>query len=114
MYLVDERPDGRYIAQPVALVWEPLQEGAAPDPTMIFEHNRGEQFLKSMADELARAGFRADELKAKDTQVEAVKYHLEDMRKLVFSFLPPAQARLGIDPSGVMAALKKEVDDSGH
>lgn len=39
---------------------------------------------QQLFDELWRAGFRSSEQTSKESALEATKFHLEDMRKLVF------------------------------
>ncbi len=62
-----------------------------PEPTIKVDRTVSHQFLQGLADGLADTGFRPNELKSKDKELEATKYHLEDMRKLVNeALLPPA------------------------
>ena len=55
-----------------------------PEPTLTFSGHDSIQFLQGLADGLAEVGFRPDILKASDKELSATRYHLEDMRKLVF------------------------------
>ena len=55
-----------------------------PEPTLRFNGHDSTQFLQGLTDGLVEAGFKPDAIKVADERVEAIKYHLEDMRKLVF------------------------------
>jgi hypothetical protein len=61
-----------------------VESGATPEPTMRFTDEMATQFLQGFANGLAEAGYKPDELKSQACELNAVKYHLEDMRKLVF------------------------------
>lgn len=74
----------RWVAEPVVLVFSPMEIGKTIDPTLRFEHHHAKQFLQSLADGLAETGFRPDVTKAMVSELEATRYHLEDMRNLVF------------------------------
>lgn len=50
------------------------------DPTLILPS----ELARSLMDELWRAGLRPRGVKDPTSEVAAVKYHLEDMRRLVF------------------------------
>ena len=90
LYIAQEIDGYRYMARPVELVFDKMESSLLPEPTISFYlPGIGTDFLKSLAGELARMGFRADELKAKDSEMTAVKYHLEDMRNLVFRHMRP-------------------------
>ena len=84
VFLYEDKPDGRYIVKPQEWVTERLDYGLMPEPTFRFDERGGDEFLHSFADALAEAGFRPDEMKANNKQVEAIKEHLTDMRRLVF------------------------------
>ena len=70
--------NGRSVATNVTM--EPLESGhMLPGPTFSI----GEQEIQWLMDELWRSGIRPTEV-GTSGQVDAIKYHLEDMRKLVF------------------------------
>ena len=85
IYFFGKDRDGEFVIEPVDLVIKHFVDGEAIDrPTFVFSGRDGEAFLQSLAENLVRIGFKPDELKAKDGQLSATNYHLEDMRKLVF------------------------------
>ena len=69
----------RFQAQPVQMNFVIGDEGKPMEPTLKFDGQMGAEFLQALHDALVNAGFRQ-----KDTSGEAMRNHLEDMRKLVF------------------------------
>ncbi len=84
LWIIEDMPNQRLVAKPVELVFEPLEIGLLPDPTLKFSSSKGTEFLSSLADALAASGIIANSLKTNEQQIEAIKYHLEDMRRLIF------------------------------
>ena len=85
LYLIFEDETGqRSIVEPMTLVVSPLHDEHYQKPTMTFEHHYATDFLQGMANELATLGYTPDRLKMSQSELAAVRYHLEDMRKLVF------------------------------
>ncbi len=94
IWLIEKRADGsEVVVQPVDLTMthnlEPY-EALPPEPTLKFNRNTGNQFLQGLAEALVDAGFRPKVLDTTSKELEAIKYHLEDMRTLVMqALLPP-------------------------
>ena len=85
IYLYGKNKDGEFVIEPVDLVVRHYEVGECLDkPTFVFNGRDGESFLQSLAQALVRVGFKPDELKAKDREVSTLRYHLEDMRSIVF------------------------------
>jgi len=88
IYLYGKDKDGEFVIEPMEFVLHHLtmeEISQVNRPTFIFDkRGEGEQFLQEFAQALVRIGFKPDELKAKDSEITAMKYHLEDMRKLAF------------------------------
>lgn len=86
IYLYGNDKDGEFVIEPVELVVRRYVVGEQLDkPTLIFDRGSdGQIFLQELANALVRIGFKSDELKVKESEVSAIKYHLEDMRSLVF------------------------------
>ena len=95
IWFIKENPDGsRDIIEPFNMASrheETHDMTARPEPTIRVDGRFAESFLSSLANGLAVAGFKPDELKVKDSEVLAIKAHLADMRQLVFSALLPPQ-----------------------
>ena len=86
VYIYQENGDGSItLCEPLELTFtRDYDLSKLPEPTFRFNRKDGHDFLQGLAQALAENGFKPDELKAYDKQVEATKYHLEDMRSLVF------------------------------
>lgn len=94
LWLIKKNADGsEVVVQPVDLTMtHNLEPGIeTPAPTMRFDGAEAHQFLQGLVEGLVAAGYRPDELKAQDKELEAVRYHLEDMRKLVQEALIPPE-----------------------
>jgi len=94
VWLVHKQGSKETVVLPVDLTMTTSLEPAVmpPEPTLRFNGNDAGQFLQGLADGLVEAGFKPDELKVADEKVEAIKYHLEDMRMLVFkNKFPPVK-----------------------
>ena len=76
---------GDFVIEPFDLVVRHYNLGEMIDrPTLVFSGHDGESFLQSLAEALVSLGFKPDALKVAENEVSAIKYHLEDMRSLVF------------------------------
>lgn len=53
-------------------------------PSMVFYSGMAEQIMQSFADACEKNGFRAKGSPILVNELTAIKYHLEDMRKLIF------------------------------
>jgi hypothetical protein len=82
VWLVAENERGeRLMAKPMPLIFEPFDESKIIEPSLEFTGAIARQFFPALYDALVEAGYAK---KQKDESVDAIKYHLEDMRKLVF------------------------------
>lgn len=84
IWVVDERQDGIYAFSRSDLKLKKVEPCEELEPTFVFNRRDGDDFLRELSNALVKAGYKPDELKANNQQVVAIKYHLEDMRKLVF------------------------------
>jgi len=88
VWIYDVAPDGSItVVCPVDLTIrkEYKPSNLSLEPTLRFSRAEGHDFLQGLAQALVANGYRPDELKSTDKQIEATKYHLEDMRRLVFN-----------------------------
>lgn len=87
LYILKDHPNGdSEIAKPIELTFEPLREGQKTTPTLVFQGVREtEEFLREMVSAIKDAGY--DRVDATGKELAAVRFHLEDMRKLVFERL---------------------------
>ena len=85
IYLFGKDRDGEFVVEPMELKLRHYTPGDPLDsPTLRFEGREGTAFLQALVQALVQIGFKPDEIKASEGQISAIKYHLEDMRKLVF------------------------------
>lgn len=71
IYIVSETHDGiRRIVEPIDMVFRELIEGQTTEPTLRLGLGYSKPFMQAFAE--------------LQNELTAVKYHLEDMRKLVF------------------------------
>lgn len=84
MFFIDERSDGRrFIGKPTEIFFDEMIDGERSKPTLVFDRLRGNEFLQSLANALAEVGYKVD-ISSEIGELKATKYHLEDLRKLVF------------------------------
>jgi len=82
---IDEISGKIKVAKPVDLVFEEVSDAdVSLGSTFFFGGNKGDQFLQGLVNALVASGIKPNDFKASDKEVAAIKYHLEDMRKLVF------------------------------
>ena len=55
------------------------------EPTFRLGYGMSKPFLQAMANELHVLGIKAEKAPVLENEMDSVKYHLEDMRKLVFT-----------------------------
>lgn len=75
-----ENFERRYIAKPVVSEMAPYGEGTLGEATMTLDMKDAQ----SLMDALYSCGLRPRDAKPQDKTIEAMSYHLEDMRRLVF------------------------------
>jgi len=81
--VIAKREDGYHQAKSFNLDFEPLAVGEMAIPCFVFGDD--DTLLYALAQGLAEAGYLPDVVMDKNRELEATKYHLEDMRKLVFN-----------------------------
>ena len=86
IWIMQRDKDGIYKAKPVIFEFEKMKDyPALNEPTILFtSEGQGREFLKDMANELARVGFLPDLVKRGESELAAVRAHLEDMRNITF------------------------------
>ena len=71
-------------ASPCELLFVPIQLGEMTSPCIRIDEDNADNLLRALAQGLAEAGYLPDVSCAKDNELAATKYHLEDMRRLTF------------------------------
>lgn len=78
----------RFVVKPVAMTLERVEPGVEVKPTFAIPGTDIYEFLKSMAEIAEANGVKTDTQLQEESKnkgvLEATKYHLEDMRNLVF------------------------------
>ncbi len=83
--IIDEdRMDGKiFAAKPMNIEFEEVISDAYIKPTLILKNKVGREFMSAMADMLDKNGIKTEKTSKLEGTLEATKYHLEDMRKLL-------------------------------
>lgn len=79
--IVAQRQDGYHQVTPFNLDFIPVKHGERTTPCLVVDND---ELLYALAQGLAEAGYLPDMSIDKQHELDATKYHLEDMRKLVF------------------------------
>ena len=84
--LVHEREDGKLwigkVRSDGEIEYLEQQQNMRIVPTLILYHE-DQEFLKACAEELSRQGIKTDNDHKIEGQLEATKYHLEDLRAML-------------------------------
>ncbi len=82
--IVDEREDGSSRSvKPVELEFEDVQEGEYIKPAFVLRHRMAKSFMGAMAEVLDKQGVKTDKDAKIEGTLDATRYHLEDLRKLL-------------------------------
>ena len=84
IYIFKDRDGKRYVAKPVILEFEEIKLGERVYPTLCINPFEATEFLKSLAEALDKQEVKTENDYKIQGILEATKYHLEDMRRLVF------------------------------
>ena len=71
------------IAKPVLLEMEPLPEAQRIKPTIVIPRHYAAAFMRSLTEAVDKSGMRPPAMELMRGQLEATKYHLEDLRRLL-------------------------------
>lgn len=71
------------IAKPIDLIFEPIQEGMSIQPTLKMDCFTSTELLKALANGLQLAEVYPDKESQVKGELNATKYHLEDLRGLL-------------------------------
>lgn len=89
IWFVDRSDGHQQVAQPVNLTFEEYAEGAVIPPTLTLNRWIADEFLQAMAEALDKRGVKVENEHKVHGQLEATKYHLEDMRKIALKLREP-------------------------
>lgn len=83
LWFVVEEPNGRRsVVKPMKIEIDQINEGQALQPTIVFSGFQAREFFPAMHQAMIDSGYLKP---TKDESIEAVRNHLEDMRRLVFA-----------------------------
>lgn len=83
-WITNDTPNGAYIAKPLRLEMEIINTAIYLPPTFTVNSKELDILMPKIHDAMNRIGFKPKEEAKIEGILEATKYHLEDMRKLVF------------------------------
>ena len=83
MYFIEEKNSRTYMAKHVELEMEEYKDGMIFEPTLILHGGIASELLKSLAEELDSKGIKTDKDAKIAGTLDATRYHLEDLRKLL-------------------------------
>ena len=83
--IIEELPNyKRRVALPMKLEWEELSQGGSCRPTLRVPEEISQELYKALQLALEKRGTKPDSTSKVEGILEATKYHLEDVRRLVF------------------------------
>lgn len=80
---VIESEGKRFAAKPVELVFEEIVPAMMVSPTLELSHWTANEMLQALSDALAEKDIQPHKESRVRGELDATKYHLEDMRKLL-------------------------------
>jgi len=84
-FVTTDKYGKRYIAKPMYMEFEELNyEGSCPKPTLSITGELAPAFLQAIAQSLDENGIKTENDFKIQGLLEATKYHLEDLRRLIF------------------------------
>ncbi len=83
IWLVDNGGGKLRVAVPVQLTMKEYGEGEMPEPTLKLDRYFADDFLRAIAEALDKRGIKVENEHKVHGQLEATKYHLEDLRHLL-------------------------------
>ncbi len=85
IYFGFEDNKGLNIAKPVKLEYNRIDEGGEAKPTFLIPRGVASNFLEAILGAIEDQGIKPESTSKTEGLLEATKYHLEDMRKIVFN-----------------------------
>lgn len=85
-------PNGtRQVVKPINLEIITLENSESSEATFTLPEYEGRELLKDLAEELDKNGIKTSKDAKMEGTLEATRYHLEDMRKLIFKTTAPVK-----------------------
>jgi len=83
VFLEEKGKDELYVARPVDIVFEKYEPGKSIEPTLRISRLMSHEFLEAWAKALDEHGIKTPKQLKAEGVLDATKYHLEDLRKLL-------------------------------
>lgn len=83
IYLYEEYDGKKYLAKPINLEFSEIKEAVIMGPTIKIPYYDAKEFMESMAEQLDKDGIKTDKDAKIEGTLEATRFHLEDLRKLL-------------------------------
>lgn len=86
MWFYLEKADGKIsVVKPMEMVFKDIEEGSSlPEPSLEIPHRLFTMgILQSMVDAIREEGIKSKQDELTEGELKAIKYHLEDLRKLL-------------------------------
>ena len=83
LWIVDRGGGHQRVAMPMQLTMKEFAEDETPEPTLTLNRWLADDFLSAMAEALDKRGVKVENEHKVHGQLEATKYHLEDLRTLL-------------------------------
>lgn len=86
LFISRHEADRRYAFEMMLPAWRTIDAGEAYEPAMLLHPHEFTALMQEFADEAWRLGIKPSNFKAADSTalLDSTRYHLEDMRRLVF------------------------------
>lgn len=82
IWIIERHQDGReFIVEPLNVVFKEINPSQRTDPSLTFAGPIAKELFPALHAAMIQSGYLAPE---KSEAIDSIKYHLEDMRKLVF------------------------------
>jgi len=91
IYITEEDVDGkRFVVRPMILEFQEIISNQTYEPSIKISRVLGKEtnFLQALSDALSKCGYEPKSVEENKGELKATKYHLEDMRKVVFENIP--------------------------
>lgn len=86
IFFVEEREGKTFMAKQMDMVFEEIDPSReVQGATLQVHRDIGHQFLQGLSTALNEAGYRDSTTESFKSELNATKFHLEDMRKIVFN-----------------------------
>lgn len=84
MYIIKRDNEKKYVAEPITLKFKELKDNDIyPEPSLVIPDSFAEELMTDLAEQLDKNNIKTDKDAKIQGTLEAQKYHLEDLRRLL-------------------------------